>query len=83
MRLLRSLGPEALAIGRVLRTDSTFNGDNIILLSGVMTVAAGKGGITAFCSFKIVWLWKKLFKTLALSFSLSYIVSLNSRLVGC
>ena len=68
-----------MARGRVLRTDSTSKGDNIILFSGVITVAAGKVGIMAFCSFKIVLLWKKLFKTLSLSLSSVYIVSLNSR----
>ena len=34
IRLLRPLGPEALAIGRVLRTDSTSIGDNTMLVNG-------------------------------------------------
>ena len=73
-RLLKPLGPDALAAGSVLRTDSTSKGDNTTL-----TVAGERLGIGAFCSFKIVWLWKKLFKTLALSVSSVYMTSLNSR----
>ena len=53
-RLLRPSGPEALATGRVFNTDSTSNGVNTMVLKGVLTVAAGKTGITAFCSFRIV-----------------------------
>ena len=49
-----------------------------MLFSGVLTVAGERLGIGAFCSFKIVWLWKKLFKTLALSVSSVYMTSLNS-----
>ena len=78
-RLLKPLGPDALAAGSVLRTDSTSKGDNTMLFSGVLTVAGERLGIGAFCSFKIVWLWKKLFKTLALSVSSVYMTSLNSR----
>lgn len=54
-----TITPEALAVGRDFRTDSTSNGNNIMVLGGEMTVAAGKSGIMAFCSFKIVWLKKK------------------------
>ena len=50
-----------------------------MLLSGVLTVAGERLGIGAFCSFKIVWLWKKIFKTLALSISSVYMTSFNSR----
>ena len=63
-----------MAIGRVLRTDSTSIGDNTVLVNGALTAAGGRLGITAFCSFKIVWLWKKLFRTFALSVSSVYIV---------
>ena len=50
-----------------------------MLLSGIMTIASGKSGITAICSFKIVWLLLNEFKTLAFSLSFVYITSLNSR----
>ena len=54
-RLLRPSGPVALATGRDFKTDSTSNGDNTMLFSGVMTVAAGKSGFPAFCSFKFIY----------------------------
>ena len=50
-----------------------------MLFRGALTVAGGRLGIMAFCSFKIVWLWKKLFRMFALSVSSVYISSLTSR----
>ena len=49
-----------------------------MLFSGVLTVAGERLEIGAFCSFKIVWPWKKLFKALALSASSVYMTSLYS-----
>ena len=50
-----------------------------MLFRGALTVAGGRLGITVFCLFKIVWLWKKIFRTFALSVSFVYILSLTSR----
>ena len=79
-RLLKPIGPDALAAGSVLRTDSTSKGDNTMLFSGVLTVAGERLGIGAFFfHLKFYGFGKKIFRTLALSVSSVYMTSLNSR----
>ena len=69
IRLLRLLGPEALPIGRDLSIVSTSVRENSILFSSLVTAVGSIWGRIGYWLFRLLWLWKKLFKILAFSFS--------------
>ena len=79
MRLLRPFGPEAFPTFNVWRVDSTSSGVRIIEFNCVWYAGGVRGGSIAFCSFRMVWLWKWSFRRLALSISLVYTLPFDSR----
>ena len=58
IRLLRPFGPDALSTTKDFKTDSISILVNTILSTWELT---GRLGSMAFCSFRTVWLWKKVF----------------------
>ena len=80
IRLLRPFGPDALPKAKDFKADSTSSLVNTILSKCELSLLiSGRSGRMAFCSFRTVWLWKKVFKIFALSHSSVYILLFTSK----